>query len=176
MHDTLERIESIKAGSLGGIATGVSYSLMSLGDRIVLHEYSRSSVRLGLEVSFAQCRLGLISIVCGFLFGVTYRYIIRTDRNNHLNSGAVLAFGLVRGLSQVNVDKFDLSQIWIDGLIIGKSVVMFAIARYVLDRALAASWVLPFMHQSQSPSLVGVISPVRNLSPSESECSELAND
>jgi hypothetical protein len=145
MRDTIERIESVKAGSLGGIATGISYGLMLAIDRFLPHEYSRSFVSLGLAVS--------IAIVSGFLFGVTYRYIIRTDRNDHLNSGAVLAFGLVRGLAQVNVDEFDLSQVWIDSLIVAKSVVIFAIARYILDRALAKSWVLPFAQPSQDLSI-----------------------
>jgi hypothetical protein len=141
MRDRLERIESVKAGSLGGIAAGIGYSLMLSVDRFVLHEYSRSFVSLGLAVA--------IAIVSGFLFGVTYRYIIRTDRNDHLNSGAVLAFGLVRGLAGVDVSKFELSQVWIDGLIVGKSVIMFAIARYAIDYALNANWVLPFTQQSQ---------------------------
>ena len=145
MRDTIERIESVKAGSLGGIAAGISYGLMLTIDRFLLHEYSRSFVTLGLAVS--------IAIVSGFLFGVTYRYIIRTDCNDHLNSGAVLAFGLVRGLAQVNVDEFDLSQVWIDSSIVTKSVIMFAIARYILDRALAASWVLPFAQPSQDLSI-----------------------
>jgi len=145
MHDTIERIKSVKAGSLGGITTGISYSLMLTIDRFLLHEYSRAFVSLGLEVS--------IAVVSGFLFGVTYRYIIRTDRNDHLNSGAVLAFGLVRGLAQVNVDEFDLSQVWMDSLIVAKSVVMFAIARYILDRALAKSWILPFAQPSQDLSI-----------------------
>ena len=145
MRDTIERIESVKAGSLGGIAAGISYGLMLTIDRFLLHEYSSSFVTLGLAVS--------IAIVSGFLFGVTYRYIIRTDRNNHLNSGAVLAFGLVRGLAQVNVDEFDLSQVWIDSLIVAKSVIMFAVARYILDRALAKSWVLPFAQPSQDLSV-----------------------
>ncbi|WP_373547174.1 hypothetical protein [Chamaesiphon sp.] len=145
MQHTIERIESVKAGSLGGIATGISYGLMLTIDRFLPHEYSRSFVSLGLVVS--------ISIVSGFLFGVTYRYIIRTDRNDHLNSGAVLAFGLVRGLAQVNVDEFDLSQVWMDSLIVAKSVVIFAIARYILDRALAKNWVLPFAQPSQDLSI-----------------------
>ncbi|WP_181243821.1 hypothetical protein [Chamaesiphon polymorphus] len=141
MRDRLERIESVKAGSLGGIAAGIGYGLMQTADRFVLHEHSRSLVSLGLEAA--------IAIVSGFLFGVTYRYIIRTDRNDHLNSGAVLAFGLVRGLAGVNVSEFDLSQVWVDGLIVGKSVIMFAIARYAIDYALNANWVLPFTQQNQ---------------------------
>jgi hypothetical protein len=139
MHDKVERIESVKAGSLSGIAAGISYGSISMIDRLVLPEYSRSLISLGLEAA--------ISIVTGFLFGVTYRYIVRTDRNDHLNSGAVLAFGLVRGLAQIDVSKFELSQIWIDGLIVGKSILLFSIARYLLDLALTAGWILPFSQQ-----------------------------
>jgi hypothetical protein len=141
MHDRLERIESIKAGSLGGIAAGIVYGVTLLVDRVLSPVCSKSLLGLGLEVA--------IAIVSGFLFGVTYRYIIRTDRNAHLNDGAVLAFGLVSGLARVDVSEFALSQVWVDVLIIGKSVVMFAIARYAIDYALAASWVLPFTQPSQ---------------------------
>jgi hypothetical protein len=141
MQDTLERIESIKAGSLGGIATGIVSGLTIAFDLAVFHNSSHSLLCLGLEIA--------IAIVCGFLFGVTYRYIIRTDRNDHLNDGAVLAFGLVRGLALVDVSDFALSQVWVDGLIIGKSVVMFAIARYAIDYALKVNWVLPFTQQNQ---------------------------
>ena len=139
MHDKLERIESVKAGSLSGITAGISYVAISTINKLMLPEYSRSLISLGLEAA--------ISIVTGFLFGVTYRYIVRTDRNDHLNAGAVLAFGLVRGLAQLDVSNFELNQIWIDGLIVGKSILLFSIARYLLDLALAAGWILPFSQQ-----------------------------
>ena len=142
MHDPLERIESVKAGSLGGTATGFGYCLTIAADRFLGTGPTQSLVSLGLETA--------IAIVCGFLFGVTYRYVIRTDLNDHLNSGAVFAFGLVRGLAQVDVDEFELSQVWMDGLIVGKSVLLFAIARYLLDRALVAGWVLPFGQEGRS--------------------------
>jgi hypothetical protein len=142
MHDKVERIESVKAGSLSGITAGISYVAIATIDRLILPEYSRSLISLGLEAA--------ISIVTGFLFGVTYRYIVRTDRNDHLNSGAVLAFGLVRGLAQIDVSKFELNQIWIDGLIVGKSILLFSVARYLLDLALTAGWVLPFSQQIDS--------------------------
>jgi hypothetical protein len=142
MHDKLERIESAKAGSLSGITAAISYVAILTIDRLMLPEYSRSLISLGLEAA--------ISLVTGFLFGVTYRYIVRTDRNDHLNSGAVLAFGLVRGLAQVDVSKFELDQIWIDGLIVGKSILLFSVARYLLDLALVAGWVLPFSQQIDS--------------------------
>ncbi len=145
MQDRLERIESVKAGSLGGIVAGIGYGVTIAIERIILSNSDRSLLSLGLEVA--------IAIVSGFLFGVTYRYIIRTDRNAHLNSGAVLAFGLVRGLASVDVDKFELAQIWMDGLIVGKSILMLAIARYAIDYALAGSWVLPFTQRSQQESI-----------------------
>ncbi len=145
MHDRVERIESVKAGSLSGLAAGISYCLVMTIGRFVLNGYSRSIISLSLELA--------IAIISGFLFGVTYRYIIRTDRNDHLNSGAVLAFGLVSGLAQVDVAEFRLAQVWMDGLIVGKSILLFSIARYTLDYALAASWVLPFAQASQSSSL-----------------------
>lgn len=139
MHDKVERIESVKAGSLSGITAGISYVAIAMIDRLMLPEYSRSLISLSLEAA--------ILIVTGFLFGVTYRYIIRTDRNDHLNSGAVLAFGLVRGLAQIDVSKFELSQVWLNGLIVGKSILLFFIARYAIDFALAAGWILPFSQQ-----------------------------
>jgi hypothetical protein len=136
MHDKVERIESVKAGSLGGISAGIGYVSIATIDKFVLPEQLLSLTSLGLEAA--------ISIVTGFLFGITYRYIIRTDRNDHLNSGAVLAFGLVRGLAQIDVSKFELAQIWLEGLTVGKSILLFSIARYMLDRALVAGLVLPF--------------------------------
>jgi hypothetical protein len=142
MHDKVERIESVKAGSLGGITAGISYGSIAIVEASILPEYLGSLISLSLEAA--------ISIVTGFLFGVTYRYIIRTDRNDHLNSGAVLAFGLVRGLAQIDVSKFELSQIWLDGLVVGKSILLFSIARYLLDRALVAGWILPFSQQIDS--------------------------
>ncbi len=144
MHDRLERIESIKAGSLGGIAVGIGYGAISFSQRLLLPAVSSSLLSLGLAIA--------IAVISGFLFGVTYRYIIRTDRNDHLNSGAVLAFGLIRGLAQVDVDRFQLAQIGIDILIVGKSILLFAIARYAIDLALSASLILPFARSSQSES------------------------
>jgi hypothetical protein len=136
MHDRVERIESVKAGTLSGIAAGIGYGSIVTIDRLLVSNNSQSLTSLGLEIA--------IAIVGGFLFGVTYRYIIRTDRNDHLNSGAVLAFGLVRGLSQIDANEFALSQLWIDGLIVIKSILIFAIARYLLDLALVLRWISPF--------------------------------
>jgi hypothetical protein len=45
---------------------------------------------------------GAVASVNGLLFGVTYRYIIRSDKNPQLKAGGILAFGLVRGLNDLH--------------------------------------------------------------------------
>ncbi len=136
MHDRVERIESVKAGSLSGIAAGIAYGTIDTLERLLLDKYSPLSIGLGLELA--------IAIVAGFLFGVTYRYIIRTDRNSHLNSGAVLAFGLVRGLARVDVGGLEPIEILGNGFVVLESVALFAIARAAIDYALSVRWIAPF--------------------------------
>lgn len=145
MQDRLERIESIKAGSWSGLAAGISYGAIELGDRWLRALAPASGLSLGIAV--------IMAIASGFLFGVTYRYIIRTDRNDHLNSGAVMAFGLVRGLAQVNLDRWDLRQIELAGIALVKSIALFAIARFALDFALRAAWILPFGQNAPESSI-----------------------
>jgi hypothetical protein len=136
MHDRVERIESVKAGSLSGITAGIAYETIDSLDRLLLGGYSPPPISLGLELA--------IAIATGFLFGVTYRYIIRTDRNSHLNSGAVLAFGFVRGLARVDVGGLEPIQILVNGLVVLESVLLFAIARAAIDYALSVKWIAPF--------------------------------
>lgn len=136
MHDRVERIESVKAGSLSGIAAGIAYGTIDSLDRWLLGGYSPPLISLGVELA--------IAIATGFLFGVTYRYIIRADRNSHLNSGAVLAFGLVRGLARVDVGGLEPIQLLANGLVVLESVLLFAIARAAIDYALSARWIAPF--------------------------------
>jgi hypothetical protein len=136
MHDRVERIESVKAGSLGGIATGIAYGIFIGIERSLSMGYSLPLVNMAVELAMA--------ISSGFLFGVTYRYIIRTDRNDHLNSGAVLAFGLVRGLAKLNVRELDLDRMWFNGVVVAENMLLFAVARYILDYALTARWISPF--------------------------------
>jgi hypothetical protein len=144
MHNRVERIESVKAGSLSGIAAGIGYGAIAILDRLLSQTASSSTFgghslplfSLGLELA--------IAIAGGFLFGVTYRYIIRTDRNDHLNSGAVLAFGLVRGLAQVDVRELEPNRILTDGVGVVESILLFMIARYAIDYALSVRWISPF--------------------------------
>jgi hypothetical protein len=136
MKDRVERIESIKAGSLSGMAASITYGTIFGIDRFLSSGHLPALTSFALEVAIAAAG--------GFLFGITYRYIIRTDRNDHLNSGAVLAFGLVRGLAKVNIDEFDLAGVESNGVILIENILLFTIARYLLDYALVAQWISPF--------------------------------
>ena len=85
-----------------------------------------------------------IACVSGFLFGVTYRYIIRTDNNSHLQQGSILAFGLVRGLAQIDVglkNHESLQSLIVLGF---ESIFLFAIAGMAIDRAIRQHWIKPF--------------------------------
>ncbi len=163
-----ERIESLKAGLLGAIATGTAFGVL---EGTMAHLFP-GGVGIGVTAGLPLVlRLG-IAIASGFLFGVTYRYIIRQDDSTHLKSGAVLAFGLVRGLAQVEdqgaislsglngsglngseLNGLELAGLaglmdWRQGgaiaLLLGESWVLFAIARLVLDFSLRQGWLQPF--------------------------------
>lgn len=90
-----------------------------------------------------------IAAIAGFLFGVTYRYIVRQDSNAHLRDGAVLAFGLVRGLAQVDLGlTLGLSLITL-AIFSGESLLLFALVRLGLDRMLHSGLIQPFGTMSQ---------------------------
>lgn len=78
-----ERLESAKAAAIAaavGTVAEVPFALSQVS--------SIEQLVLPLGVAFASCAL----------FGVTFRYVIRRDLDNsHLKSGAVAAFGFVKG-------------------------------------------------------------------------------
>ena len=131
-----ERIESVKAGLLGAIAFAIAEILAFLSQTWIL---KTSQFVWNVEL----CLQLVIGAIAGFLFGVTYRYIIRGDRNSHLNDGAVLAFGLVRGLALIEnkVTTFDWSMV----ILVIQSLICFAIARWLLDLAMAKKLIKPFL-------------------------------
>lgn len=137
-----ERIESVKAGLIGAGAFTLAKLLFLLpqGLVIALIPVLKTDVVInwtwGIELA--------IGAVSGFLFGVTYRYIIRSDRNSHLKDGAVLAFGLVRGLALVEKNLV-LSELLLLGGLVLQSIVCFAIARLILDLAIARTLIKPFV-------------------------------
>ena len=138
-----ERIESVKAGAAGAAAFLVAELVLTL----VLGYFGRAATgfRLVLVVASWSGVVKLaIGAASGFLFGVTYRYVIRDDRNSHLNDGAVLAFGLVRGLALVE-QQGDLFKLLSLVSLVLQSVACFAIARLALDFAIARKLIKPFI-------------------------------
>ncbi len=131
-----ERIESVKAG----IVSAGAFALTELV--ILVAQDSGFNLAIATIDETWLVRL-IIGAVSGFLFGVTYRYIIRGDRNSHLNDGAVLAFSLVRGLALIE-NHLVLSELLSVLFLIIQSIVCFAIARFVLDLAMARKLIKPF--------------------------------
>jgi len=134
-----ERIESVKAGVLSAI-------IFSLIDGLVIavnHFFSltfATSWQLGQVSSIVDLLLRIaIAMISGFLFGVTYRYLIRGENNFHLNDGAVLAFALVRGFALI--ERTNPSLFWLVAII--ESVLSFSTVRVGLDYALRIKLVKP---------------------------------
>lgn len=143
-----ERIESIKAGLLGAIACTITALLLSLLEATLLpelHHTATGESPVSLISPLPWQSLGwAIASLTGFLFAVTYRYVIREDPSSHLRSGAVLAFGLVRGMAQVDI-AWLLQEDWLLLLVmLGESLALMAIARIALDIGLSQGWLQPF--------------------------------
>ena len=135
-----ERIESVKAGVVGAGAFAIAELVISMAFALIWARKSNFILLVNGGNLLVQLAIGAVS---GFLFGVTYRYIVRDDRNSHLNDGAVLAFGLVRGLALIeqNLALLELlSGLWL----VTQSIICFTIARSLLDLAIAKSIIKPF--------------------------------
>jgi hypothetical protein len=143
--DLAERIESLKAGLIGAVAVGITFTLT-----VLLHQtliLSTNLVLPALPTSWIDIwgwMREAVACISGFLFGVTYRYIIRNGENPHLKSGAVMAFGLVRGLAQVESIGSRLTlEPWLAFVLLGESAIVFAVAATSIDLAIAWGWVKP---------------------------------
>lgn len=141
---TAERIESLKAGILAAASFTLAYSFAIVGNGLVLAEqfepFTPLEITLGINLLVKVAIAGL----SGFLFGVTYRYVIRDDQNPHLKDGAVFAFGLVRGLAPVEIQANFTDAVWLWSVLGIESIGCFAIARLILDWAIHRHWVKPF--------------------------------
>lgn len=137
-----ERIDSLKSGIVGSIAVGITFSITLILHSLIFARYHEVLTILPqFSLTLQDFLRGTIAGFSGFLFGVTYRYIIREDQNVHLQSGAIVAFGLVRGLGQIDV-SFSLSQSWVELIILlGESLLLFAVAAVSLDWAIKKGWI-----------------------------------
>lgn len=140
---TAERIESLKAGIFAGLCLTISYSITTLANHLLLAQLEQLSalqitsiISLGIKVATA--------FISGFLFGITYRYVIRQDDNSHLSEGAVLAFGIVRGLAPLEIMPLTSSSIWLLSVLGIESLIYFTLARFALDWAIRQHWLKPF--------------------------------
>lgn len=134
-----DRIESLKIGAIGGFAFCFADLVARLANTQIPLALDSLPPFTGIEGWVG----GAIALVSGFLFGVTYRYIIRSDDNSHLRDGAVLAFGLVRGLAPI-ATKSTLALDWNASIVFGvESLLCYLIARLALDLAFRNQWVQP---------------------------------
>lgn len=140
-----ERLESLKAGVIGSISLGLAFLSTSLINILWLDKYFPLVSYDQIDIVNLQVLLsGVIAGFSGFLFGVTYRYIIRVDTNPHLKTGGIWAFGLVRGLTQIEVG-WNINNPVLPFLILAaESVLWFALAAFVLDTAILQKWLKPF--------------------------------
>ncbi len=142
-----ERIESIKAGLLSSAAFTLAYMVVALINHFWLAGISPQLTSLQ-STTTAEFLLKLaVCCLSGFLFGIAYRYIVRSDHNSHLSEGAVLAFGLVRGLATVEVTSNLLANLYFLTILTIESLICFGIARFILDFALHQSWIEPYNPQ-----------------------------
>ena len=139
-----ERVESVKAGAVGALAAGFVFGLATLVNELLASRFEPLAGLLTKMGDFDWLMSGAIALLSGFLFGITYRYVIRQDPNPHLRSGAVLAFGLVRGLAQIDTG-WTAQKALLPFAVLGlESLLLFVAARLLLDWAFYQSWVKPF--------------------------------
>lgn len=141
---SIERIESLKAGILTAVSFTLAYSLLALGNTLVLAQQFEKLVALQVTTPVTLLMRVAIAGLSSFLFGVTYRYVVRDDKNPQLKAGTVLAFGLVRGLALVDVQQNLTDTFWLLGVLGVENVLCFAIAQFTLDWAIRLHWVKPF--------------------------------
>jgi hypothetical protein len=142
-----ERVESVKAGIISALSVLITFTFMTFVNRFILA--IGFAPLAGLQtVSVSGLLSGAIATIAGLLFGITYRYVIRQDQNSHLKSGAVLAFGLVRGLAQIDAGVANQGVLLPFVVLAIESVLLFAIARLVLDWTMTQGWLRPFRGMS----------------------------
>lgn len=139
-----ERLESLKAAIIGGLSVCFAFTLSILLNTFVLAKYFQTLAFLQSDVDLHLWVSGAVATFTGLLFGVTYRYIIRSDKNPQLKAGGVLAFGLVRGLTQIELAWNSHTIIWPFLVLAGESVLWFTLAALALNVAIQLRWVKPF--------------------------------
>ncbi len=140
----VERIESVKAATIGALSIAIAFFATTLINNFVKQYFSILDAKHVDIQDYRWWISATIASFSGFLFGVTYRYIIRTDNNLQLKVGGVMAFGLIRGLSQLEMG-FSLTNDFLPFVALAaESILHFGLAAIVLDIAIQRGWVKPF--------------------------------
>ena len=146
-----DRIESFKAGFLGLIASVFVFFAIA-----ILHHFLQNSLTVQLISSFELgnpfillIKLSMIGF-SGFLFAVTYRYIVRRDRNSHLKSGAILAFACIRSFGTIERDLSALTLLPLTqmafaiAILLLENLTWLAIVQSILETAIQNKWIAAF--------------------------------
>jgi hypothetical protein len=135
-----ERLESLKAGLITGVMAAIAEGFFQ---SLQVYVWPKLETIEIVGLLFAPAFWGDLAIagLSGFLFGVTCRYAIRQDNNPHLSSGVILAFGLVRGLAQVQLDEVTFQDASLVLFAIMESIGLFAIAYVGLSVSIRQGWV-----------------------------------
>jgi hypothetical protein len=139
-----DRVESLKTAILTGLTAALVAALVLLVHR---------GAALGVAAALGSALHGLrgltfwvsvaIAALSGSLFGITYRYAVRRDRNLQLKTGVILAFTLVRGLALVNVGDALSLQGWPFVSAVCDSLLLFGVAGAALEGAMYRQWIRP---------------------------------
>lgn len=132
-----ERLESARAGALAGFTFAIVVAIATS-----LNNWAASSLQLGILTGVrATWAYFVPDFLSGFLFGVTYRYAVRGDRNSFLKDGVAGAFALVRTLAAVEAaERWSVAVPWAIA-----SFAAFFACRYLLEWAIARQWVRPLL-------------------------------
>lgn len=136
-----ERQESVKAALFSAITVALTFALLTTFNQLIATTIQPLWMLQMQGLNWQGLGSGVIALLAGVVFGINYRYAVRTDRNSHLGSGVVMAFGTVRGLAQLDVGLMAQGVIWPFVVLAAESVFLFAIARLVLDLMFQLGWV-----------------------------------
>lgn len=137
-NEAAERIESLKAGVAAASLLGLLFLLLwGVESWSGLAPPSESLTLSQLAIPTELLRVA-IALLTGFLFGVTYRYILRQDTDRQLQAGAVVAFGLIRGLAQVELLP---GQVPLAALRLLSNLLSFAVVGFALSWMMQQGWV-----------------------------------
>lgn len=143
MNLRVERIESLKSGSLAACCFLVAFSIVTSLNHFLLARRFVNLASLQVNSDLSLLVSSAIALSTGFLFGVAYRYIIRKDQNPHLQQGAIFAFGLTRGLGQFEAGWEDATTLWSSAILGVESIWLFAMVAIALDWTIRQSWIKP---------------------------------